>query len=249
MCKCNVGYYGDVCGQQAVEAPPSVTCAPVASSNTEDPSVTVEHTADTTTSMNVNFTTASPSVESTCPVCPNVTMGNTTICPETMSPNTTQCSDTTPCPVCRELITAAPCPEVTTAAPEVTTSCPTPEAEMDYCSENPCQNSGTCYNGTSGFICKCDGLWGGLNCTEGNKSIFQNIYSDTCRVCAVILMANACSNQSNFSAGKYSLLWQFPNTFTGQHFKIVQKVENVRALLVQLLTTHFGDMVEQKASN
>ena len=169
ICKCNVGYYGDVCGQQALEAPSSVTCAPVTSSNTENLNVTLEHT----TSTNVEITTAPPSVESTCPVCPNATMENTTICPEIMSPNTTQCPDTTPCPVCPELVTAASCPEVTTATPEMTTSCPTPEPEMDYCSENPCQNSGTCYNGTIGFICKCDGLWGGLNCTQGNKSSFK----------------------------------------------------------------------------
>ena len=28
ICKCNVGYYGDLCGQQAVVVPSGVTCAP-----------------------------------------------------------------------------------------------------------------------------------------------------------------------------------------------------------------------------
>ena len=155
----NVGYYGDICGQQAVVAASGVTCAPDISNSTEYPSVTVKHTADNATSTNLEFTTApSSSVESTCPVCPNTTMENTTTCP-----------------ICPELNTAAPCPEITTAAPEMVTSCPTPEPEMDYCSDNPCQNSGTCYNGTNGFFCKCAGLWGGLNCTQGNKSSLNYI--------------------------------------------------------------------------
>ena len=146
VCKCASGHHGDLCNQ-TTEVPSSVTCAP--------------NTVEVVTS-----TAVPPSVEATCPVCPNITTE------DAQCPNTTQRPDTTPCPVCPELVTPAPCPEITTAAPEAVTSCPTLEPEMDYCSENPCQNSGTCHNGTSGFICRCTGPWGDVDCSQGNKIQF-----------------------------------------------------------------------------
>ena len=145
VCKCASGYHGDLCDQTS-EVPSSVTCA-----------------HDT-----VDVTTAPSNIESTCPICPNETR-------ESAINDTQQCPDTIPCPVCPECITAAPCLEITTAAPEITTSCPTPEPEMDHCAGTPCQNNGTCYNGTSGFICKCSGLWGGVACIEGNTILFHNL--------------------------------------------------------------------------
>ena len=63
--------------------------------------------------------------------------------------------------------TCAPCPEVTTPAPETTTSCPTPQPDVDYCSENPCENGGTCVNTTGTYHCDCSNNWVGQNCTEG----------------------------------------------------------------------------------
>ena len=65
--------------------------------------------------------------------------------------------------------TCAPCPEVTTPAPETTTSCPTPQPDVDYCSENPCENRGTCVNTTGTYHCDCSNNWVGQNCTEGKS--------------------------------------------------------------------------------
>ena len=63
--------------------------------------------------------------------------------------------------------TCAPCPEVTNRAPETTTSCSTPEPDVNYCSENPCENGGTCINTTGTYHCDCSNNWMGENCTEG----------------------------------------------------------------------------------
>ena len=60
-----------------------------------------------------------------------------------------------------------PCPEVTTEAPQTTAPCPTPQPEIDYCSENPCENGGTCINTTGTYHCDCSKNWMGQNCTEG----------------------------------------------------------------------------------
>ena len=61
------------------------------------------------------------------------------------------------------MTTAMPCPDITTPAP-----CPLPEQAVDFCVEAPCDNNGTCYNGTDTYFCKCVGLWEGVNCSEGN---------------------------------------------------------------------------------
>ena len=48
-----------------------------------------------------------------------------------------------------------------------------PEPAQDFCLESPCENNGVCHNGTDSYICKCSGLWGGVNCTEGTYLSFS----------------------------------------------------------------------------
>ena len=104
--------------------------------------------------------TSTAASSATCPECPTVAPVTETTCPEAPTcPTCPECTmDGTTCPAC---------PQVTTPAPETTTICPTPEPDLDYCADDPCQNNGTCFNTTGTYHCDCDMNWTGMNCTEG----------------------------------------------------------------------------------
>ena len=40
------------------------------------------------------------------------------------------------------------------------------ETSDDFCVSSPCENNGTCVNGSNSYICNCVKGWKGINCTE-----------------------------------------------------------------------------------
>ena len=117
------------------------------------------------------MTTASEEEPATPPIVNNVMSDNNTTTMINPPDMTIDMTVSSPSP--EEPMTASsgpmcqPCPEVTSPAPETTTSCPTPAPDVDYCSENPCDNGGTCVNTTGTYHCDCAKNWMGQNCTEG----------------------------------------------------------------------------------
>ena len=55
---------------------------------------------------------------------------------------------------------------------EIIRICPTPEPDVDYCANSPCQNNGTCYNTTGDYVCVCQDLFEGKNCSRGIEPCF-----------------------------------------------------------------------------
>ena len=45
----------------------------------------------------------------------------------------------------------------------------------DFCSSNPCANSGTCSLTGNSYTCTCTSQYTGQNCTEGNSSVLNAI--------------------------------------------------------------------------
>ena len=76
-------------------------------------------------------------------------------------------SDNVTCPSCPT------CTEVSTVLLEPITHCPTPEPEVDYCADAPCQHGGSCYNVTEGYLCACADGFTDDNCSTGK---FLTIY-------------------------------------------------------------------------
>ena len=79
----------------------------------------------------------------------------------------TMTSDNVTCPSCPT------CTEVSTVVPEPITHCPTPEPDVDYCADGPCQHGGSCYNLMEGYLCACAEGFTDDNCSAGN---FLTIY-------------------------------------------------------------------------
>ena len=129
----------------AVMTPPEMTVIPTLTTPSNEETAT---TAVVTNVMSNDYTTTMMEVP--------VMSVNLTVSSAAEEPMTTSSG-----PMC------LPCPEVTTDPPQTTTSCPTPEPEIDYCSENPCENGGTCVNTTGTYHCDCSKNWMGQNCTEG----------------------------------------------------------------------------------
>ena len=50
---------------------------------------------------------------------------------------------------------------------EIIRTCPTPEPDVDFCANSPCQNNGTCYNTTGDYVCVCLDSFEGKNCSSG----------------------------------------------------------------------------------
>ena len=88
-----------------------------------------------------------------------------TSCPEVTTDGTpslngsAMASDNVTCPSCPT------CTEVSTVVPEPITHCPTPEADVDYCADAPCQHGGSCYNLTEDYLCACADGFTDDNCS------------------------------------------------------------------------------------
>ena len=127
----------------------------------------------------------------TCPKCPEYTteaVVNCSDCEESSGcPTCPEYSNTTsePCSTCPTQITCPPSPESSTCPScpecptEVAITCPDCEESSgtsceskDYCATSPCTNGGTCYNGTTTFICVCSHPYSGEICQDGKNSCF-----------------------------------------------------------------------------
>ena len=50
---------------------------------------------------------------------------------------------------------------------QITNRCSLYIVDVSHCASDPCVH-GTCFEGTTGFACKCDDMYQGTLCDEGN---------------------------------------------------------------------------------
>ena len=127
-----------------------------------------------TVTVTESQTAVPPLVTVECPQ-PTVTI---TSCPQSTTTDiqmstVVQVSTVTEISTLVQMESVSPCPTTDAIQPTTPESCPTAEPcptlepDIDYCAGDPCQNGGTCFNGTSNYLCVCTAGWNDTSCQTG----------------------------------------------------------------------------------